>query len=129
MTTNWRDAACRHEDLALFFPGKAVTTARTDAAKRVCRGCPIKDACLLDALDSGDTYAGVRGAHTAEERRQLQRGHPARTRVDRTADIIRLSGKRWTQAAIAARYGLDTSQVYRVLKAHRDRERAAEDAA
>lgn len=120
---NWRLAGCGGENAHLFFPGKSGGPAASDEALRICHGCPIEAECLTDALAAGDVYAGVRGGKTAEERREMVRGKTGRPAVDHAADIIRLTGKRWPPAAIAARYGIDTNTVYRVLKAHRARER------
>jgi hypothetical protein len=53
-TEHWRQrAACRNEDPDLFFP---VTDdgpgyeRQVAAAKAVCRGCPVRDRCLDEAL-------------------------------------------------------------------------------
>jgi WhiB family transcriptional regulator, redox-sensing transcriptional regulator len=64
--TDWRTfAACRKEDPELFFPlpGEAGKIA---AAKRICGSCPVRRACLADALAmeggrSGESRHGVRG--------------------------------------------------------------------
>jgi hypothetical protein len=48
--TNWRDhAACSRLDPDLFFPVSTSGASLTDieAAKRVCRRCPVLTACLL----------------------------------------------------------------------------------
>lgn len=74
---NWRgDAACRTENPELFYPvgtGKAAAQ-QAEIAKTVCRRCPVRDACLADVLDRGDTWA-IAGGTTAEERDQLKRGN------------------------------------------------------
>ena len=71
----WRQrAACRDSDPDLFFPigdtGPAVEHA--EAAKAVCRQCPVRVDCLEYALISNQE-AGVWGGATEEERRQLRR--------------------------------------------------------
>jgi WhiB family redox-sensing transcriptional regulator len=44
-------------------------------AKRICRGCPVRDDCLVEALDNRiDT--GVWGGMTERERRALLRRNP-----------------------------------------------------
>lgn len=114
--TDWRDqAACRDTDREAFFPGKCGNGA---AAKLICSTCPVRAACLEDAIQSGDTYAGIRGGMAAEDRRRLCAARQ-RQRVDRTADILRLHGKRWPAKQIASRYGIGTEVVWRALKAHR----------
>jgi WhiB family transcriptional regulator, redox-sensing transcriptional regulator len=73
---DWRDhAACRHCDPELFFPDGDIRAARAQvaAAKKVCRGCPVKRICLNWALADGQE-AGIWGGTTEQERRQLRRG-------------------------------------------------------
>jgi WhiB family transcriptional regulator, redox-sensing transcriptional regulator len=69
--TDWRGyAACRDADPELFFPlgtSGASSLAQIDAAKQLCRACPVREPCLRWALDSGD--AGVWGGTTDDERR------------------------------------------------------------
>lgn len=65
-TTDWRDqAACRGEDPDLFFPypGEAV---RIEAAKGVCRACPVWMECLQWATEQ--RVEGIWGGTTEEER-------------------------------------------------------------
>lgn len=45
---------------------------QAEAAKAVCATCPVAAACLDYALDTGQE-AGVWGAKTEDERRQLRR--------------------------------------------------------
>ncbi|MFF1451216.1 WhiB family transcriptional regulator [Streptomyces sp. NPDC058274] len=84
---NWRDAAaCRSVDPDLFFPvgtsGPALL--QIQEAKAVCRGCPVRDACLQWALDTSQTI-GVWGGTSENERRALKRRMPSRRREDRAA--------------------------------------------
>ncbi|MFF1923275.1 WhiB family transcriptional regulator [Streptomyces sp. NPDC058221] len=72
---NWREhAACRDEDPDLFFPigttGPALVQA--EDAKAVCRGCPVREACLHWALENGQD-SGVWGGLGEAERRTLKR--------------------------------------------------------
>lgn len=72
---SWRNgAACRTYDPELFFPlgtaGPALLQA--DAAKLVCIGCPVRDACLRWALEVGVDH-GVWGGLSEEERRSWKR--------------------------------------------------------
>ena len=73
--TSWIDrAACRHVDPELFFPDSDIRPARAqvEAAKKVCRRCPVRGTCLSWALDNGQE-AGIWGGTTEEERRRLRR--------------------------------------------------------
>ncbi len=72
----WRDrAACVAPgvDPELFFPAPG-ERGKVALAKRICSGCPVRGACLADALEgpaSGDY--GIRGGTTREERRWPRR--------------------------------------------------------
>ena len=67
--TDWREQAeCRHYDHNLWFPEQGESNAH---AKSVCRVCPVRDACLQDALLTGERH-GVRGGYTATEREGMR---------------------------------------------------------
>lgn len=72
---DWRhEAACRDEDPELFFPigNTGPALAQIEEAKKVCQRCPVKEACLAWALESGQD-AGVWGGLSEDERRALKR--------------------------------------------------------
>lgn len=72
---HWRQrAACRDSDPHLFFPigDSGPAAAHAEAAKAVCRQCPVRVDCLEYALTSNQD-AGVWGGATEEERRKLRR--------------------------------------------------------
>ncbi|MCG8965851.1 WhiB family transcriptional regulator [Streptomyces sp. CL12-4] len=70
------DAACRGMDSAVFFPpaGERGTARRRreDAARAICRDCPVSGPCGRFALGSQQHY-GVWGGHTETERRSAVR--------------------------------------------------------
>ncbi|MCK0092041.1 WhiB family transcriptional regulator [Rhodococcus sp. F64268] len=70
------DAACRDVDGAIFFhPDNErgePREERIEAAKRICRSCPVSMQCLRYALESGERY-GVWGGMTEEERKAARR--------------------------------------------------------
>jgi WhiB family transcriptional regulator, redox-sensing transcriptional regulator len=71
----WLDhAACRGADPELFFPATDTSAARAqvEAAKKVCRRCPVRGICLSWAVDS-EQEAGIWGGTTEVERRRLRR--------------------------------------------------------
>lgn len=79
---DWRSrAACRDEDPELFFPigttGPAVE--QSDAAKRVCSSCDVREECLEFALGSNQD-AGIWGGLTEDERKSLKRARQRRAR-------------------------------------------------
>lgn len=69
---SWRErAAClgRH---ALFYRtfGVAQHSPAVEEAKRVCRGCDVRDECLVEALRNNERD-GVWGGMTARDRRRF----------------------------------------------------------
>ncbi|GAA5041069.1 WhiB family redox-sensing transcriptional regulator [Thermocatellispora tengchongensis] len=72
---DWRHrAACRDVDPELFFPigNTGPALMQIEEAKQVCRQCPVNEACLKWALESGQD-AGVWGGLSEDERRALKR--------------------------------------------------------
>lgn len=72
---HWTDLAeCRGADPEIFYPITDAGPSRVQLgeAKRICRRCPVADACLDWALRAGEPD-GVWGGTTAEERRYLRR--------------------------------------------------------
>lgn len=68
--TGWRaDAACREDDVELFF---ATDEATQDAAVARCQACPVQEACLEYALSAREPY-GVWGGTTEQERKRMLR--------------------------------------------------------
>lgn len=79
MTADWRDeAACRGMDVDLFFPPRNGNVSAE--ARMTCDRCPVRQACLIDALETGELDFGVRGGLTPQERRQLVRRNRNRLR-------------------------------------------------
>lgn len=70
-------AACAGMDTEDFFPlGDGPATARAmEAAKQVCGRCPVRYACLTDALtrETPGARYGVFGGLSADEREALTR--------------------------------------------------------
>ena len=80
-----RDAACRPDDLELFYP-EPDDQAAEQAAKAICAACPVKDACLEMALVTGDQHAILGGTTPAERvpiRRQRQQIHAREQAAER----------------------------------------------
>lgn len=80
---DWRSsAACLDEDPELFFPvgttGPAVE--QSEAAKRICTTCDVREPCLEFALASNQD-SGVWGGLTEDERRSLKRARQRRRRM------------------------------------------------
>jgi WhiB family redox-sensing transcriptional regulator len=81
----WRDrAACQAASAELFFPigrtGDAVE--HIEAAKSVCRSCPVRAACLRFAIETNQE-AGIWGGTSEEERERIRRAWLARRRRER----------------------------------------------
>ena len=72
MIATWRKrAACRGLDAEIFYP-ETDDEADADAAKAVCGGCPVRQACLEHALAHRERE-GVWGGTTERERRRILR--------------------------------------------------------
>jgi WhiB family redox-sensing transcriptional regulator len=72
-----RQAACRGEDLVLFFGLEGERAAETREprearAKAICSGCPARDDCLDYAVSRPERY-GVYGGMNPEEREAERR--------------------------------------------------------
>lgn len=68
----WRHrAACRGEDPELFFPVGPAARAQIAEAKKICARCPVRRACLVFALATGQGH-GIWGGLTEDERRRLR---------------------------------------------------------
>lgn len=69
-TASWTEqAACRDYHPELWWLTDAFSQ---EAAKRICRGCPVRAQCLAWALDTGQND-GTLGGYTDKERRLLKR--------------------------------------------------------
>ena len=78
----WRDrAACKYSHPELFFPTGSTGDAleEIEAAKAVCRSCPVRRECLSFAVETNQD-AGVWGGMSEDERRRLRRDWVAHQR-------------------------------------------------
>ena len=69
-----REAACRGLDPELFYPRRTDSASgRVDreAAKAVCKPCPVRPECLDHALAAGERH-GIWGGLTEMERKPLR---------------------------------------------------------
>ena len=79
---SWKQSAnCRGVDPDLFFPERG---ASTKEAKRVCRGCVVRDECLEYALANGEKF-GIWGGMSERERRRVRRERALARRASETA--------------------------------------------
>jgi WhiB family redox-sensing transcriptional regulator len=70
-------ASCLGHPLEVFFPdddARSSLRRREDAAKRICRQCPVVAECRDHALRTPEHH-GIWGAMTARERARELRGH------------------------------------------------------
>ena len=71
--TTWkRDGLCAQTDPELFFPEKG---GSVDAARSVCRACPVRTECLDHALDNPD-LDGVWGGTSPRQRKRIRGQNP-----------------------------------------------------
>ncbi len=83
MDADWQDhAACKGTPPELMFPERGDDV---QAAKAVCRTCPVCDACLIFALENGEQF-GIWGGTSERQRRRLR---AAMDRARRHATIPR----------------------------------------
>lgn len=67
---SWQEeAACAGMGPDLFFPSSGTDTL--EPAKALCRRCPVRDACLIEALEEGHE-GGVWGGLDEPARRKLR---------------------------------------------------------
>ena len=79
ITHQWRDEAlCLQTDPEIFFPELG---QNPNAAKRVCAVCPVRAACLADAIEQREPH-GVRGGMTPNERKAHIRAQDSVRRCD-----------------------------------------------
>lgn len=66
--------SCRDSwlDPSAWFPDKGEHGTRQDAAKAICRACPVRQPCLAYALARHEPH-GIWGGTTAAERNRPQR--------------------------------------------------------
>jgi len=65
----FKDALCPQTDPEAFFPSKGGSTRD---AKRICKGCPVREQCLAWALGENMRF-GIWGGLSERERRKLER--------------------------------------------------------
>lgn len=127
--TNWQAlAACRGVDPELFFPettselgydalDEPVVRRQVEAAKAVCRRCPVREACLVEALER--LPYGIAGGMTEQERRRAraQHEHPSGRhgeRLDRRKPRwLRLLEAGSSHREVAVEYGVSARTIAR----------------
>lgn len=72
---NWREyAACRGEDLALFFPEtRGVEASTNPEAVAICNRCPVRRDCLESELAKGPVQFGWFGGKSPADRSAIVR--------------------------------------------------------
>lgn len=117
---DWREsAACRDEDPELFFPVATLGQefeAQAAQAKKVCRRCPVRAACLAEALTR--IPCGIAGGLTEDERRALARARrdgrsPASLPAERRSRGQALLAAGVTPRAVATRCQVSERTAYR----------------
>lgn len=118
-TQDWRtSAACREVDPDLHFPVAHTPGWRTQTAeaKKVCRRCPVREACLEWAVATRQP-AGVWGGLAEGERKEMF--HRAETQAERCWDnqvwIEEQLADGTSQSAIARRLGVSRTVLSRVI--------------
>jgi WhiB family redox-sensing transcriptional regulator len=113
----WRElAACRGNDLNLFFPGRGESA---EPARQVCAACPVRQPCLGYAISNAITD-GIWGGLTERERRALRTSYLRAVRHERDRDVAAAVTAGYTAAAIGRSFGLSRTSVTRVVRAGND---------
>lgn len=76
VTMDWRSSAeCLGEDPELFFPYSRGSSRQlqAEAAKAICRRCPVASECLSWALESTPPPEGIWGGTDEDERADMIR--------------------------------------------------------
>lgn len=69
-------AACKGiDDRSIFFPTRGASVA---AAKKICAGCPVRVACLDEAL-TDRRLDGIWGGTSYRQRRRIWAARPSQT--------------------------------------------------
>ena len=73
-SSSWLDlASCKGRPLSLWFPARGDAFS-AKVAKSICRTCPVRAACLADALaHDGEYPAGIYGGLSAQQRVVMRR--------------------------------------------------------
>lgn len=113
-------AHCQHYDDDLFFPARGESC---EAAKEICRGCPVQRECLDWAVENRE-YHGVWGGTSPRERRALwqDNGDDADERRERA---VELHDRGWTYRQIAPLIGVSYRTVGRYVRHQRTVEEQA----
>ena len=110
--SSWRDrAACRGTDPDLFFPERGESA---DPARQICARCPVRQPCLVYALDKGIAH-GVWGGLTERERRVLRVPRQRASRRERDRAIAAADAAGYTAEAIGRSFGLSRTSVTRIV--------------
>lgn len=76
MNAPWRRrAACRDEDLNLFFAERGDNESG-QRAKEICAGCPVRQACLNFAITNNE-LAGIWGGFSRKARKRIRKSREA----------------------------------------------------
>jgi WhiB family redox-sensing transcriptional regulator len=83
--SNWRRrATCRGMDPEVFYPE---TPEQDEIALLVCAACPVREACLEDAMRRNETLGTV-GGMTWQQRRSYRRKWTAAQKAGANRDMV-----------------------------------------
>lgn len=110
--SSWRDkAACHGADSDVFFPERGESA---DPARQVCARCPVRQPCLVYALDEGIAH-GIWGGLTERERRVLRVPRQRASRRERDRAVMAAEAAGYTRQEISRTFGLSRTSVSRIL--------------
>jgi WhiB family transcriptional regulator, redox-sensing transcriptional regulator len=89
----WHESAlCRRMDPEIWFPDKGERKAAREA-KEICRGCPVREECLLAAIarcEEHGIWGGMSRKERYAEKRRRNLSRPARTHCDKGHELERV---------------------------------------
>lgn len=116
VAADWRArAACATEDPDLFFPDRNTPKEQIQQAKQICASCPVRQACLEDAIRGGESEA-ICGGLTASERRAVVSLGGKRLRRPGRASARQLAVKHGAHLLVSlVEWRMSTQQVAETL--------------
>lgn len=116
VSADWRArAACATADPDLFFPDSDTPAARIAEAKKICASCPVREACLKDAIRCGESEA-ICGGLTGRERRGMVALDGRRMRRPGKASARQLAVKHGAHLLVSlVEWRMSTQQVAETL--------------
>lgn len=108
--TSWQqEARCAEVGSEIFFPE---TGDPSLAARKVCGGCEVREACLDYALKTNQQH-GIWGGLSPNQRARLRSGKPTARQL-RDQKIVELHAQGHSSGSLATQFGLSERTIMRI---------------